>query len=38
VMLRVLPVWYQKVVTVSMRLAARFAPKGKARTEGYEAK
>ncbi|MEG7360879.1 SDR family NAD(P)-dependent oxidoreductase [Pseudomonas citronellolis] len=38
VMLRLLPVWYQKVVTVSMRLAARFAPKGKARTEGYEAK
>ena len=38
VMLRVLPVWYQKVVTVSMRLAARFAPKGKARTEGYEVK
>ncbi|GBL58381.1 putative short-chain dehydrogenase [Pseudomonas citronellolis] len=38
VMLRVLPVWYQKVVTVSMRLAARFAPKGKARPEGYEAK
>ena len=38
VMLRVLPVWYQKVVTVSMRLAARFAPKGKARSEGYEVK
>lgn len=38
VMLRLLPVWYQKVVTVGMRLAARFAPKGKARTEGYEAK
>ncbi|WP_324709896.1 SDR family NAD(P)-dependent oxidoreductase [Pseudomonas citronellolis] len=38
VMLRVLPVWYQKVVTVSMRLAARFAPKGKARPEGYEVK
>lgn len=38
VMLRLLPVWYQKVVTVSMRLAARFAPKGKARTEGYEVK
>lgn len=38
VMLRLLPVWYQKVVTVSMRLAARFAPKGKARSEGYEVK
>lgn len=38
VMLRLLPVWYQKVVTVSMRLAARFASKGKARPEGYEVK
>ncbi|CDF83479.1 putative short-chain dehydrogenase [Pseudomonas knackmussii B13] len=37
-MLRLLPVWYQKVVTTSMRLAARFAPKPKVRTEGYEAK
>lgn len=37
-MLRLLPVWYQKVVTGSMRLAARFAPKAKARTDGYQAK
>ncbi|WP_371368227.1 SDR family NAD(P)-dependent oxidoreductase [Pseudomonas sp. QL9] len=37
-MLRLLPVWYQKVVSTSMRLAARFAPKPKVRTEGYEAK
>ncbi|TLP73789.1 SDR family NAD(P)-dependent oxidoreductase [Pseudomonas nitroreducens] len=40
VMLRLLPVWYQKVVTGSMKLAKRFAPKPKRKSaaEGYEAK
>lgn len=36
-MLRLLPVMYQRLVTASMRLAARLAPRPKKGSEGYEA-